>query len=99
MASDYNLRQKANEVMINGNKIIKQKMKEILKLQNISLSVNEKKINDLNLIVKNGDFFVINGKNAAGKSLLLKLLYLKIFPQIGDIFLYGKNYPKNKLIF
>ena len=71
-------------------------MKEILKLQNISLSVNEKKINDLNLIVKNGDFFVINGKNAAGKSLLLKLLYLKIFPQI-EIFLYEKNYPKNKV--
>ena len=73
-------------------------MKEILKLQNISLSVNEKKINHLNLIVKNGDFFVINGKNAAGKSLLLKLLYLKIFPQIGDIFLYGKKITqKNKV--
>ena len=38
-------------------------MREILKLQNISLSVNEKKINHLNLIVNNGDFFVINGKN------------------------------------
>ena len=69
-------------------------MKEILKLQNISLSVNEKKINDLNLIVKNGDFFVINGK-CSWKITFIKITLLKnISSNWRYFFVWKKNYPK-----
>ena len=41
-----------------------------------------------------GDFFFIEGKNATGKSLLLKLLYLKTLPDEGEIFLNGQKITK-----
>ena len=41
---------------------------------------------------------MINGKNGVGKSLLLKLFFLKILPSNGDIYLYGKKINENEKI-
>ena len=66
-------------------------MKEILRLDNVSLNINEKKIFEISFHVNAGDFLLINGANAVGKSLLLKLLFLKIMPSSGSIYLFGKK--------
>ena len=59
-------------------------MNEIINLKNVSLILEKKQIYNLNLKVTNGDFFVINGNNATGKSTLLKLFCLKILPSKGS---------------
>ena len=51
-------------------------MHEIINLQNVSLILDKKQIYNLNLKITNGDFFLINGMNATGKSTLLKLFRL-----------------------
>tara|TARA_B100001057_G_scaffold74309_1_gene68845 strand:- start:1312 stop:1947 length:636 start_codon:yes stop_codon:yes gene_type:complete len=66
-------------------------MNEILRLDNVSLNINKKKIFNLSFYVNTGDFFLINGANAVGKSLLMKLLFLKIMPSSGNIYLLGKK--------
>jgi ABC-type lipoprotein export system ATPase subunit len=66
-------------------------MDEIFVLDNVSIISKKKKLQDLNLKVKKGDFLVIKGANATGKSLLLKLFYLKILPSSGDLYLLGKK--------
>ena len=73
-------------------------MSEILRFENISLNTEKKKLFNFSLIIKQGDFFLVNGKNAVGKSLLLKLLFLKILPSNGNIYLYGKKIDKNDKI-
>ncbi|MEE2695321.1 MAG: ATP-binding cassette domain-containing protein [Pseudomonadota bacterium] len=66
-------------------------MNEIFVLDNISIISKKKKLQNLNLKVKKGDFFIIRGSNASGKSLLLKLFYLKILPTSGNLYLLGKK--------
>jgi len=66
-------------------------MNEILRLDNVSLNINTKKIFNLSFQINTGDFFLISGANAVGKSLLLKLLFLKIMPSSGSIYLLGKK--------
>ncbi len=66
-------------------------MNEILRLDNVSLSINKKKIFNLSFQINKGDFFLVKGDNAVGKSLLLKLLFLKVMPSSGSIYLLGKK--------
>ena len=66
-------------------------MNEIINLENVSLILEKKQIYNLNVKVTNGDFFLINGKNATGKSTLLKLFCLKILPSKGSFYLKGKR--------
>ena len=70
-------------------------MSEILRFENISLNTEKKNLFNFSLVIKQGDFFLVNGKNAVGKSLLLKLLFLKILPSNGNIYLYGKKIDNN----
>ena len=63
------------------------KMNEIINLKNVSLILEKKQIYNLNLKITNGDFFVINRRNATGKSTLLKLFCLKILPSKGSFLL------------
>ena len=77
-------------------------MNEIFNLKNVSLILEKKQIYNLNLKISNGDFFLINGKNASGKTTLLKLFCLKILPSKGSFYLNGKNLYytiMNKLFF
>ena len=73
-------------------------MSEILRFENISLNVEKKKLFNFSLTINAGDFFIVNGKNAAGKSLLLKLFFLKILPSNGKMFLYGKRITENQKV-
>ena len=73
-------------------------MSEILRFENISLNTEKKNLFNFSLVIKQGDFFLVNGKNAVGKSLLLKLLFLKILPSNGNIYLYGKKIDNNDKI-
>ena len=66
-------------------------MNEILRLDNVSLNINKKKIFNLSFQINKGDFFLVKGDNAVGKSLLLKLLFLKVLPSSGSIYLLGKK--------
>ena len=66
-------------------------MNEILRLDNVSLNINKKKIFNLSFQINKGEFFLIKGDNAVGKSLLLKLLFLKVMPSSGSIYLLGKK--------
>ena len=76
-------------------------MSEILRFENISLNIEKKNLFNFSLKINSGDFFLVNGQNAVGKSLLLKLLFLKILPSYGKVFLHGKqiNEMKKKSIF
>ena len=69
-------------------------MSEILKFDNISLNVEKKNLFNFSLTINSGDFFIVNGRNAVGKTLLLKLLFLKILPSTGNIYLYKKKIDK-----
>ena len=72
-------------------------MTEILRLDSVSLNINKKKIFNLSFQINKGDFFLVKGDNAVGKSLLLKLLFLKVMPSSGSIYLLGKKiYRENK---
>ena len=73
-------------------------MSEILKFENISLNVEKKNLFNFSLIINSGDFFLVKGQNAVGKSLLLKLFFLKILPSKGKIYLYGKEINENDKI-
>ncbi len=66
-------------------------MNEILRLDNVTLTIDNKEIVNTSFLINSGDFLIIKGANAVGKSLLLKLLYLKILPTKGNIFLFGKK--------
>jgi ABC-type multidrug transport system ATPase subunit len=70
-------------------------MNEIFNLKNVSLILEKKQIYNLNLKITNGDFFLINGKNASGKTTLLKLFCLKILPSKGSFYLNGKRVESN----
>ena len=75
-------------------------MKEIVNIKNVKIGYDKKEILEVNFKIYNGDFFVISGDNASGKSLLLKLLYMKILPKVGNIFFFGENIikeSKNKI--
>tara|TARA_B100000963_G_C22577645_1_gene649271 strand:- start:465 stop:1121 length:657 start_codon:yes stop_codon:yes gene_type:complete len=78
-------------------KIFYKKMGEIINLKNVSLILEKKQIYNLNLKITKGDFFLINGNNATGKSTLIKLFCLKILPSRGIFYLNGKKIePKDK---
>ena len=70
-------------------------MSEIISLKNVSLILEKKQIYNLNLKITNGDFFLINGENATGKTTLLKLFCLKILPSKGSFYLNGKRVESN----
>lgn len=70
----------------------------IFSLENISIAIKGEIPLKVSLKVKNGDFIIIKGKNSSGKSMLLKLFYLKCLPNKGKIFFEGnelKNSSKN----
>ena len=70
----------------------------IFSLEDISITIKDAIPLKVSLKVKNGDFIIIKGKNSSGKSMLLKLFYLKCLPNKGKIFFEGnelKNTSKN----
>jgi cell division transport system ATP-binding protein len=66
-------------------------MESIFFLDHVSVISKKKSINNINIGIKRGDFFVIQGSNATGKSLLLKLFYFKVLPSMGNLYLRGNK--------
>ena len=63
----------------------------IFSLENIPIAIKGEIPLKVSLKVKNGDFIIIKGKNSSGKSMLLKLFYLKCLPNKGKIFFEGNE--------
>ncbi len=63
----------------------------IFSLENISISIKGTIPLKVNLKVKKGDFVIIKGKNSSGKSMVLKLFYLKYLPRKGKIYFNGNE--------
>ena len=63
----------------------------IFSLEDISIAIKGEIPLKVSLKVKNGDFIIIKGKNSSGKSMLLKLFYLKCLPKKGKILFEGNE--------
>ena len=63
----------------------------IFSLEDISITIKGEIPLKVSLKVKNGDFIIIKGKNSSGKSMLLKLFYLKCLPKKGKIIFEGNE--------
>ena len=63
----------------------------IFSLENIPIAIKGEIPLKVSLKVKNGDFIIIKGRNSSGKSMLLKLFYLKCLPNKGKIFFEGNE--------
>ena len=63
----------------------------IFSLEDISIEIKGEIPLKVSLNVKKGDFIIIKGKNSSGKSMLLKLFYLKCIPRKGKIFFEGNE--------
>ena len=63
----------------------------IFSLEDISITIQGEIPLKVSLKVKNGDFIIIKGRNSSGKSMLLKLFYLKCLPNKGKIIFEGNE--------
>ena len=75
-----------------------QTQKYIFSLEDISIGIKGEIPLRVSLKVKSGDYIIIKGRNSSGKSMLLKLFYLKCLPDKGKIFFEGhqlKNSSKD----
>lgn len=85
-------------------------MKIMLQLNQIHKIFNEGSpdekiaIDQINLTLKEGDFVTVIGSNGAGKSTLMNIISGGLFPDIGEVFIDGKNvtnmseYNRSKMI-
>jgi len=58
----------------------------MLTIINVTFGYNNQPLfNDLNLSMEHGEFIFLIGKSGSGKSTLLQMIYMNLFPQIGNI--------------
>lgn len=70
-------------------------MEEIIKIENLSKSFGKlKAVNNLNLIVKEGELFAFLGVNGAGKSTTISMLCGNLKIDSGKIYICGKDVEK-----
>lgn len=70
---------------------------ELLELQNVSFSYRHKQIlDDLNLLIKYGEFVTILGPSGSGKSTIFQLIGGLQAPYTGSIILEGNNITGNR---
>ena len=68
--------------------------KSIITLQNVGFRYNftyGEVLKDINLDIKQGDFYFLSGASGAGKTSLLKLLHLAHFPTSGKMKIFGQD--------
>jgi cell division transport system ATP-binding protein len=65
----------------------------MIRLENISLSYDTKTpiLSDVSIHIEAGSFHFITGNSGAGKTSLLKLIFLAQRPSAGEIFLFGQQ--------
>lgn len=80
------------------------RLNQIYKVFNEGTPDEKVAIDQVNLSLKEGDFVTIIGSNGAGKSTLMNIISGVLFPDVGEIFLDGKNvtalpeYKRSKMI-
>ena len=68
----------------------------MIEFQNVSYSYNKGYgVNNLNMLIKNGDFTFLIGPTGSGKTTLMRLLYFDLFPDSGIVKVNG--YSSNKM--
>jgi len=69
----------------------------MLKLENISIQLGSFELNDINLELEKGDYYVLLGKSGVGKTVLLEIIAGLINPEKGRIFLNNEDITKKKI--
>ena len=69
----------------------------MLKTKNISIKKGDFKLENINLNIDSGDYFVLLGKSGAGKTVLLEIIAGLLKADNGEIFLDSKNITKEKI--
>ncbi|MDZ7737799.1 MAG: ABC transporter ATP-binding protein [Bacteroidales bacterium] len=69
----------------------------MLELKNISKVYGDFALSDINLDIKDGEYFVLLGRSGAGKSQLLELIAGLRSPDTGSIYLKGKDITNEKI--
>jgi energy-coupling factor transport system ATP-binding protein len=72
-------------------------MKNYIKIDNISYSYpgcSFQAVKNVSLSVSEGEMLLITGGNGSGKSTLMKLIMKAVKPQVGSIYIEGKNIKK-----
>lgn len=63
----------------------------MIKIEGVSKKWNNFMLSDINLEVKEGEYFVVLGPTGAGKTLLLELIAGFYYPDTGKIYIHGKD--------
>src|SRR5699024_1756697 len=69
----------------------------MLHLQDISMTFNEgtpdekNALKSINLKLRKGEFVTVIGSNGAGKSTMMNVISGTLFPDVGDVFIDGKQ--------
>ena len=67
----------------------------MIEFQNVSYSHNKGYgVNNLNMLIKNGDFTFLIGPTGSGKTTLMRLLYFDLFPDSGIVKVNGNSSNK-----
>lgn len=69
----------------------------MLKLEDISVKLGDFQLNNINLELEKGDYYVLLGKSGVGKTVLLEIIAGLIKPDAGQIFLNKENITNNKI--
>jgi ABC-type sugar transport system ATPase subunit len=69
----------------------------MLKTKDISIRKGDFKLENINLNIDSGDYFVLLGKSGAGKTVLLEIIAGLLKADSGEIFLDSKNITKEKI--
>lgn len=69
----------------------------MLELRNISKSYGNFQLQDINMMIPEGEYFVLLGRSGAGKSQLLEIIAGLRSPDSGSIFLNGKEITGEKI--
>lgn len=69
----------------------------MLKLDNISVKLGNFKLENINLELDKGDYYVLLGKSGVGKTVLLEIIAGLIKPDSGNVFLKNENITNEKI--
>jgi molybdopterin-binding protein len=69
----------------------------MLKLQDISVKLGDFQLNNINLELEKGDYYILLGKSGVGKTVLLEIIAGLIKPDSGRVFLHQQDITYEKI--